>query len=158
MPLNMTLPLEVGIGCHHLPTMRDFYEGTLGLEFVSEARAPEQIAQNYRLARSAATVVRLQTPRGERIKLIAPDGAPAPPAQPGAYVFDHPNVMYLTFIISDIHAVVRRLAVAGVRCMTGDAPVLSRPGLYVAFLRDPEGNVVELVQYDDVAAYRPDLA
>ena len=83
MPLNMTLPLEVGIGCHHLPTMRDFYEGTLGLEFVSEARAPEQIPQNYRLARSAATV---------------------------------------------------------------------------AFLRDPEGNVVELVQYDDVAAYRPDLA
>jgi lactoylglutathione lyase len=154
----MTLPLEVGIGCHHLASMRDFYENTLGLQFVSEARAPEQTAQAYRLARTAATVVRLQTPRGERIKLIAPEGAPAPPPEPAAYVFDQANVMYLTFIISDIHAQVRRLHAAGIRCMTGDAPVLSRPGLYVAFLRDPEGNVVELVQYDDVAAYRPDLA
>lgn len=158
MPLNMTVPLEVGIGCNDLAAMREFYENTLGLQFVSEARAPQPTAQAYRLARSAATVVRLQTPRGERIKLIAPEGAPAPPAQPAAYVFDRANVMYLTFIISDIHAVVRRLAAAGIDCMTGDVPVTSRPGLYVAFLHDPEGNVVELVQYDDVAAYRPDLA
>ena len=41
--------------------------------------------------------------------------------------------------------------------MSGPEPIESRPGLFVAFLRDLEGNVVELVQHDDVAAYRPDL-
>jgi hypothetical protein len=29
--------------------------------------------------------------------------------------------------------------------------------VYLAFCRDPEGNVLELVQYSDIAAYRPDL-
>jgi len=33
-----------------------------------------------------------------------------------------------------------------------------RPGTWLAFFRDPEGNVLELVEYDDPAAYRPDLA
>jgi catechol 2,3-dioxygenase-like lactoylglutathione lyase family enzyme len=65
--------------------------------------------------------------------------------------------MYLTFIIGDVKAAMARLREAGVSFMTGTEPVQSRPGLYVAFLRDPEGNIIELVQYDDVAAYRPDL-
>ena len=155
--LKMTLPLEVGIGCHDLASMRRFYEHTLGLQFVSEARVPAQVARNYHLARGSATVVRLQTSHGERIKLIAPDEAAALPGEQAAFVFDRPNVMYLTFIIQDVQAAVFRLLDAGVHCMTGAQAIQSRPGLFVAFLRDPEGNVVELVQYDDVAAYRPDL-
>lgn len=155
--LKMTVPLEVGIGCRDLATMRRFYEQALGLAFVSEARVPVETARSYRLARGMATVLRLQTPRGERIKLVAPDDAPAPPASHPEHVFDHPNVMYLTFIISDIHAMTQRVLAAGGASMSGDVPVQSRPGLYVVFLRDPEGNVVELVQYDDPAAYRPDL-
>ena len=82
--------------------MRRFYEGTLGLRFVSEGRAPEHMARAFRLSRGSATVVRLQTSNGER---------------------------------------------------TGDQRVESRPGLYVASLRDPEGNFVELVQYDDIATF-----
>ena len=50
-----------------------------------------------------------------------------------------------------------RVLAQGGRAMSGPEPIESRPGLFVVFLRDPEGNVVELVQYDDVAAYRPDL-
>jgi catechol 2,3-dioxygenase-like lactoylglutathione lyase family enzyme len=65
--------------------------------------------------------------------------------------------MYLTFIVADVNAAIARLRAAGVSCMTGDERVQSRHGLYIAFVRDPEGNVVELVQYDDMAAYRPDL-
>lgn len=156
--LKMTVPLEVGIGCHDLVRMRHFYEQTLGLRFVSEARVPAQTAQNYRLARGSATVVRLQTAYGERIKLIAPDEAPALPDRQPEHVFDRPNVMYLTFIIDDIHTAARRVLAQGATGMSGDTPIESRAGLYVLFVRDPEGNIVELVQYDDVAAYRPDLA
>ena len=155
--LSMTTPLEVGIGCRSLAVMQEFYQHTLGLQFISEARVPVQVAQAYRLARGSATVIRLQTSRGERIKLIAPDEAAPLPTEHSAYVLDHPNVMYLTFIISDVKGAMARLAEAGVCFMTGPEPIQRRPGLYVAFLRDPEGNIVELVQYDDVADYRPDL-
>jgi lactoylglutathione lyase len=155
--MTMTVPLEVGIGCRDLATMRHFYERVLGLQFVSEARVPPQIAQKYRLASGSATVIRLQTPYGERIKLVAPDAAAPLPAHHPEHVFDQANVMYLTFIIRDIQAVAARVLAQGGRAMSGPEPIESRPGLFVVFLRDPEGNVVELVQYDDVAAYRPDL-
>jgi hypothetical protein len=42
--------------------------------------------------------------------------------------------------------------------MTGEKAVEVRPGTFLAFLRDPEGHIVEIVQYSDIAAYRPDLA
>jgi catechol 2,3-dioxygenase-like lactoylglutathione lyase family enzyme len=155
--LSMTTPMEVGIGCRDLAVMREFYQRTLGLQFISEARVPVQVAQTYRLARGSTTVIRMQTSYGERIKLIAPDEAPALPAEHPAYVLDLPNVMYLTFIITDVKAAMLRLLETGVSFMTGPEPIQSRPGVTVAFLRDPEGNIIELVQYDDVPAYRPDL-
>ena len=33
-----------------------------------------------------------------------------------------------------------------------------RPGTYLAFCRDPEGHVLELVQYADISSYRTDLS
>ena len=154
---RLTAPLEVGIACRDLPAMRAFYEGVMGLHFVSEGKAPAALAQKYRLARNAVTVVRLQTSHGERIKLLAPDEPPTAPGSHPDFVLDQPNASYLTFIVADVNAAIRQVAAAGIRCMTGDERVESRPGLYVAFLRDPEGNIVELVQYDDVASYRSDL-
>lgn len=155
--LNMTVPMEIGIGCRDLPAMRRFYQETLGLTFVSEARVPAPTADRFRMSHGGLTVVRLQTPYGERVKLIGLDQPPAPATPRGTHVFDQANVMYLTFIISDIGATLRHVLAGGAGGMTGEAPVESRPGLSIAFLRDPEGNVLELVQYDDVAAYRPDL-
>ena len=156
-PFRMTAPLEVGIGCRDLARMRGFYEGVLGLRFVSEGRAAAPQAQAFRLARTATTVVRLQTSNGERIKLVACEEPASPTASHGDFVLDQPNVSYLTFIVADVAAAIRKLGETGISCMTGDERVESRPGLYVAFFRDPEGNLVELVQYDDVATYRADL-
>jgi lactoylglutathione lyase len=156
--LTMTAPMEVGIACRHLPTMRHFYEHVLGMQFISEAHVPAGSAQRFAMAQCGLTVVRLQTPRGERIKLLAPDVPPAPAQAHSGEVLAQPNAMYLTFIVSDIATTLQRLLAQGGTGMTGNAPVESRPGLSIAFLRDPEGNVLELVDYADIAAYRPDLA
>ena len=56
-----------------------------------------------------------------------------------------------------IQAAVGRLLAADVEFLTGPQRIEVRPGTYLAFCRDPEGNVLEIVQYADIAAYRPDL-
>lgn len=157
MTINMTVPLEVGIACRDLPKLRAFYETMLGFRFVSEFVVPADKAQAAGLCTQAYTVVRLQTSYGERIKLLAPAMPPAAEAVP-AFILDKPNATYLTFIIDDIDAAIVQLRAAGIEFMTGPRRVEVRPGVYLAFCRDPEGNVLELVQYEDIGAYRPDLS
>ena len=101
-------------------------------------------------------MVRLQTSYGERIKLLAPANPPAAAAH-GGPILDQPNACYLTFIVDDIDAAIARLQAHGVEFLTGPARVEVRPGTFLSFCRDPEGNVLELVQYADIHAYRPDL-
>ena len=119
------------------------------LKTISPSKPPERTACTATSdlpASGSATVIRLQTSYGERIKLVAPDAAAPLPAHHPEHVFDQANVMYLTFIIRDIQAVTARVLAQGGRAMSGPEPIESRPGLFVVFLRDPEGNVVELVE------------
>jgi catechol 2,3-dioxygenase-like lactoylglutathione lyase family enzyme len=157
MNIKMVAPLEVGIACRDLPKQRRFYEEVLGFSFVSEFVVPADKAAATRLSTQGYTVVRLQTSYGERIKLLAPN-APAPkrPDRP-ACILDEAGAIYLTFIISDLDAAIARLAAAGIALMTGEKRVEVRPGVYLAFVRDPEGNVLELVQYREIRDYRADL-
>jgi catechol 2,3-dioxygenase-like lactoylglutathione lyase family enzyme len=156
MNLEMAVPLEVGLNCRDLPKLRAFYETTLGLTFISEFVVPAEKARAAGLCPEAYTVVRLQTSHGERIKLLARNTPPAGEA-PGIWILDRPNASYLTFIIKDIDVAIAGLLDAGIEFMTGPHRVEVRPGVYLAFCRDPEGNVLELVQYQDIGQYRPDL-
>jgi hypothetical protein len=47
---------------------------------------------------------------------------------------------------------------SGAEVMTGREVVEVRPGTFLVFARDPEGNILEFVEYADVFRYRPDLA
>ncbi|MYN12723.1 VOC family protein [Pusillimonas sp. TS35] len=156
MTLEMASPLEVGIACRDLTRMRRFYEQVLGFSFISEYHVAADKAAESALSAGSYTVVRLQTSNGERIKLLAP-ATPVPAEAPAAYILDKSNATYLTFIIEDIQAAIARLLQEGIVFMTGDKPVEVRPGVYLAFCRDPEGNVLELVQYEDISTYRTDL-
>ena len=77
MKMNMVVPLEVGIAVRDLARMRRFYEDVLGFAFVSEVVVPADKSVQAAMHAHGYTVVRLQTPYGERIKLLAP-------AQPAA--------------------------------------------------------------------------
>ncbi|MFA7437513.1 VOC family protein [Castellaniella sp.] len=158
MSLQMCAPLEVGLNVYDLAKMRAFYETQLGLQFINEVRVAPAKAQHAALSRTGYVVVRLQTQRGERLKLLAAETPVAPRATQPAFILDAPNSAYLTFIIKDLRAACARLQAYGSEFLTGAEPIEVRPGTWLAFLRDPEGNVVELVQYDDLAAYRSDLA
>jgi len=155
--MKMVAPLEVGLNVRDLPRMRAFYETVLGLEFVNEIKVPAAKARQAALSNQGYVVVRLQASGGERLKLLAPQ-VPAGAAPQPPFILDQPGSSYITFIIDDIRAACSRVSANGIQFMTGPEPIEVRPGTWLAFFRDPEGHIVELVQYDDVAAYRPDLS
>lgn len=155
--MKMVAPLEVGICCRDLDRLAEFYTGRLGCERVTDLEVPAEKARPSALSEAGYRVLRLQTPRGERLKLLQPAAAPAPAGRP-RWVLGAQGIVYLTFIVDDLKAMIARLSAAGAEFLTGPEPVEVRPQTFLAFLRDPEGNVLELVEYGDIAEYRSDLA
>ncbi|WP_206613990.1 VOC family protein [Paenirhodobacter populi] len=155
--MKMTAPMEVGLTVTDLPRMRAFYEAALDLSFVSEVYVPGPKATEAAMSAEGYTAVRLQTPWGERVKLLAPDIAPKARSDGDGMILAHQSATYLTFIVDDIAGVVARVRAAG-GTLLNDEPVTEvRPGVFLSFLRDPEGHILEIVSYADVAAYRSDL-
>ncbi|WP_305044962.1 VOC family protein [Geoalkalibacter sp.] len=156
MTIRMIAPLEVGICCRNLSEMRLFYEETLGFSFIGEAVVAAETAVSLGLSAEGYKVVRLQTPYGERIKLLASDTPPAAGTS-FTYFLENPGATYLTFIVDNIGATIKRLLASGITFITGSESVQVRPGVQAAFCRDPEGNTLELVEFADISSYRQDL-
>ena len=155
--MKMVAPLEVGICCKDLEALKRFYIEQLSFTEVSYFEIAADKAGDTGLTRGAYKVVRLQTPWGERLKLLEPQTAPAA-AQPTATILDRQGNAYLTFIVDDLQQMLDQLKALKVELLSGDQIVEVRPGTFLVFARDPEGNVIEFVEYSDIAAYRPDLA
>ncbi len=152
----MTAPMEVGICCSDLERLTAFYVETLGCKLVSVIDVDAERASEAALAAQGYRVARLQTPWGERIKLLAPAEAPQSQEAPD-WILSRRNAVYLTFIVDDLETMLARLE-GRAELLSGPERVEVRPGVWLAFARDPEGNVLEFVEYDDVAGYRDDLA
>ena len=154
--MTMLAPMELGIAVRDPQRMIEFYRDVLGCAFVSDVTVPADKAAANGLAEEPCTVVRMQTPQGERLKFLAPATPPDKDAHP-RWLLERAGFAYLTFIVGDLDARLARLRAANVEIMSNDPPVVNRPGIRVVFFRDPEGNALELVEYDDIQAYRPDL-
>jgi catechol 2,3-dioxygenase-like lactoylglutathione lyase family enzyme len=152
--MKMLAPLEIGIAVRDLAGMVKFYADILGFRHVSEVNVPADKSQSNGLSPDGCTVVRLQSSYGERIKLLAAPSTGA--AMHERWLLARAGLAYITLIIEGIDDWCARLKAKGVK-LASDAPVENRPGLRVLFFQDPEGNVLELVEYADLAAYRPDL-
>ena len=154
--LKMVAPLEPGIVCVDIDRMLDFYSRVLGLTIMSDAEATPKMSSIFGAAPNGFRIVRLQTPFGERVKLIQvrdwhPQRIPAP-----EWVFHRQGLAYITFIVSNIHEVTAQLTKLGVK-LVRPQPVEVRKGFVAIFIEDPEGNFIEFVEYDDISSYRPDL-
>ena len=153
--LRNVAPLEIGIAVGDLDAALAFYRDTLGLAEISRIPTPPAKAIASGIARGGYTVVRLQMATGERIKLFALDDGQSPGAE-RATPLSGPGFAFLTLIVADIEAAVARLASAGARIRARTVEL--RPGVRTALVDDPDGLIVEIVQYDDLTDYRPDLA
>jgi hypothetical protein len=66
-----------------------------------------------------------------------------------------PGFAFATLIVEDLKAVVSHLAARGFPAR--QIPYELRQGVWMALVDDPDGNVVELVSYNDLLEYRPEL-
>ncbi len=154
--MRMTAPLEIGICCEDLDSLAKFYTDVLGCTFVNAVDVPPEKSRQTGIADDGYRVARIQTPYGERIKLVQPARQPANPGTTRELMMRR-GAVYITFIVDDLEAMMRRLRDAGCELLSGPDRVEVRPGTYLAFTRDPEGNALEFVEYADIGAYRPDL-
>ncbi len=154
--LRMVAPLEPGIVCIDIERMFNFYTAVLGLRFATDAEASPEMSTKFGTGANGFRIIRLQTPYGERIKLVQPKKTVLKPSQVPDWVFERQGIAYITFVIVDIHEVVVRLRKHRVD-LVSEGPVEIREGITAIFARDPEGNFLEFVQYQDLASYRPDL-
>lgn len=153
--LKMVVPLEPGIVCIDIDRMLEFYTGVLGLELVSDAQTTPEMSKRSGAAPYGYRIVRLQTPYGERIKLVQP-GKPPKQNRVPEWVHERQGFAYLTFVVADMKEVIGRLKEHGVKLLS-DEPVEVRKGVYVVYCLDPEANFIEFVEYPDISSYRPDL-
>jgi catechol 2,3-dioxygenase-like lactoylglutathione lyase family enzyme len=154
--LKMTAPLEVGIVCTDLDRMLKFYTEVVGLKKVADAETTPEMSQLARSAPAGYRIVRMQTPNGERIKLIQPKGESPKRAGVPKWAFLRAGIAFNTFLVEDMDAVVAQLRANKVKLVSENA-IQVRPGVFALLALDPEGNYVEFVRYPDIAAYRPDL-
>jgi catechol 2,3-dioxygenase-like lactoylglutathione lyase family enzyme len=136
--------------------MLEFYTGVLGLRFVSDAEATAEMSTEFGTSPNGFRIIRLQTPYGERIKLVQPKKVPAKQSWVPEWVFEGQGIAYITFVIVDVREVAARLKRYGVELMSQE-PTEIRKGITAIFAKDPEGNFLEFVEYADLASYRPDL-
>ena len=153
MTITMKAPLEVGICVADLDRAVAFYQGVLGFARISEATLPPERAEAAGFGPVAFRMVRMQTNYGERIKLL--ETTPGPDQRAG---FDPGTRRHqLSHIRGRRYRGGAGAPYAIRRQMMSAQPIQTRPGTRLIFFRDSEGNPLELVQYDDLSAYRPDI-
>jgi lactoylglutathione lyase len=154
--LKMTAPLEPGIVCNDIERMLDFYVGVLGLNLVADADTTPEMSRRLGGTPHGYRIVRLQTPYGERIKLVRPNRQPPTPNPVPGWLYERHGLAYLTFVIEGISGVAEHLKEQGVKLISAE-PIEVRKGVFALYSLDPEGNFIEFVEYPDIASYRPDL-
>jgi catechol 2,3-dioxygenase-like lactoylglutathione lyase family enzyme len=149
----MVSALEPGIVCADIDNMLQFYTKVLGLRFSTDAEASAQMSAAFGAAPNGFRIIRLITPYGERIKLVQPKQTSIQKNERCHWVFEGQGIAYLTFVVDDVEEVTALLRDNHVALMS-EGPVEIRKGIMAIFACDPEGNYLEFVQYEDLAAYQ----
>ena len=129
MPLNPAKDsVDFGMVVSDIAKSLAFYQGLLGLEKTEELPTP------------FGTLHRLHFGKSD-IKLIDPKEVP--PA--GTIGLEKQlGIRYMTFVIHDISTICAELRDKGVEFAIPETEF--RPGVRIAMVKDPDGNIVELVQ------------
>jgi lactoylglutathione lyase len=125
---------HVGLSVADLDAMTAWYGGTLGLTTELEFELPGGILRG----------VMLRSPDGYRLELLhRPDGTPGPGSPTPYDAAAVRSFGHIAFDVPDVDAAYDELIAAGATDRLSPRPS-PEPGVRVAFVADPEGNVVSL--------------
>ncbi len=141
----MTAPLEVGLCVGDLDHLARFYVDGVGCTEVFRAAIPPALSGPVGLGLDGVEVAWLETPWGERLKLLSPQEPAQPPAR-RSHLASVRGWAYLTFFVDDLEGTCRRMVEAGATVLSASNPVDAGPAGRIVFLADPEGNGLELVE------------
>jgi catechol 2,3-dioxygenase-like lactoylglutathione lyase family enzyme len=122
----------IGIAVTNIDASLKFYQEMLGLEFVQKLATRTGTATMYRLRFGKSDVKLLEIPK-------------APPSGPVGLTAQS-GFRYVTFEIKNLSSLCIELRKKGVPFEIPENE--SRPGLRLAMVRDPDGNIIELVELD----------
>ncbi len=151
--MRVAAPFEPGISVVDLDRTVAFYRDVLGLSVYNILDVPPEKSAPPGLAANGYRIARLETSDGQRLKFAQPTNPPAS-ASTRDHVLDRQGGPWITFIVEDLAALVARLKAAGVPLLSAETFEV-RSGVNIIFGRDPEGNFLEFVEYDDITSYRP---
>lgn len=151
--MKTVAPFEVGLVVADIEQLLPFYRDVLGFNVIGDVETPPERSRQSGLAPDGYRVVRLETSTGDRLKLARPSqgGIAAAAAD---YAMHAVGGCYVTFIVDDLVALHQRLRHADAT-IRSQGIVELREGLRLLLVADPEGNFLEFLQYDNIAAYRP---
>jgi catechol 2,3-dioxygenase-like lactoylglutathione lyase family enzyme len=120
--------LDLGVVVGDVTASLNFYQNLLGLEFV------ETVSLKF------GTMHRLRFGQSD-FKLVEPKNKPPL----GAIGLDRQiGFRYVTFVIENLSEVCRSLSQKGVEVVVPETEL--RPGVRIAMVKDPDGNIVEFVE------------
>ena len=152
--MKVVAPFEPAIRVMDLDRSLRFYRDALEMTVFSiDDISPDQSGRTG-LAPNGYRIARLETDRGDRLKLVEPVGISIDPQPSRNFVLDRHGFAYLTYIVPNIREIIARLQKAEAKILTGGDPVMFRTGVFVIFAEDPDGNILEFVERDDLDRYR----
>lgn len=132
MPIQLQKDsIDLGIVTSNGPAMVAFYRDVLG--FVEEPQTPFPGGGVMNRLRCGTSLIKIVVPA------TAPAQRPAPGAIPNATGY-----RYWTMSVSNLEAVVGECTAAGRKLVVPVTEV--RPGITIAIVDDPDGNLVEFLQ------------
>jgi glyoxylase I family protein len=135
---------HVGIVVRDIETSLHFWRDVMGLKVVVDFREEGEFIDTVQhLDGVRLRMIKLAAPDGSMVELLHDDAHPTPP--PCANDLCDRGIRHLAFTVADVEASWKALADAGCDLLSG--PVTAPDGkVRLFFARDPEGNLMELVQ------------
>ena len=151
-PAFLSTTIDLGMVVTDLEKSVRFYTEGIGFKAVKGFALPAAVADAAGLTDSKPLEVRVLSlgdgPGATKLKLMQIAGT-APRTGDNEFIHSHTGFRYLTIIVADQTAALARLEKMGVKPLKQSPvaiPETTAPGgLFLTCLRDPDGNIVELV-------------
>ncbi|MFM7108702.1 MAG: VOC family protein [Planctomycetaceae bacterium] len=143
--------IDLGCVVSDLDASVRFYTEGIGFREVKGFEVPADLARDAGLTDSKPLAVRVlvlgEGDGATKLKLMQVAGT-SPRTGDTEFIHSHTGFRYLTIVVADTDAALARLAKLGVKPLAKSPVALPdalAPGMHLTCVRDPDGNIVELL-------------